>query len=71
MPIKDRFHLGLHDRLLLTTANHGCLSRGRAPVQPGRLVAQFPEVEKIPAGTAAQIEQAKPRFLGKASRKAA
>ena len=40
------------------------LAERRAPVQPDRVVAQFPEVEKIPAGTAAQIEQAKPRSFG-------
>ncbi len=40
------------------------LAERRAPVQPGWLVAQFPEVEEIPARPAAQIEQAKPRSFG-------
>ena len=55
-------------KILVPHRTAGVLSRHlaerRAPVQPDRLVAQFPEVEKIPAGTAAQIEQAKPRSFG-------
>ena len=55
-------------KILVPHRTAGVLSRHlaerRAPVQPDRRVAQFSEVEKIPAGTAAQVEQAKPRFFG-------